>query len=153
MVAQSQSRLLPYPCERLFSLVLDIERYPEFVPGYLRAQVLRRGTDTLEVEQSVGVGPATVTFRSHAEFAPLQRIAIHAADGPFHGLAMEWSFAPQGSGCRVGFSVGYELRGPLAPLLTRWLERSTPALFDAFMRRATQLDGQKPIGLPPQDYS
>ena len=106
MVAQSQSRLLPYPCERLFSLVLDIERYPEFVPGYLRAQVLRRGTDTLEVEQSVGVGPATVTFRSQAEFAPLQRIAFHSADGPFHRLAMEWSFARQGSGCRVGFSVG-----------------------------------------------
>ena len=58
--------------------MLDIERYPEFVPGYLRAQVLRRGTDTLEVEQSVGVGPATVTFRSHAEFAPLQRIANEA---------------------------------------------------------------------------
>ncbi len=153
MVAQRQSRLLPFSCERLFFLVLDIERYPEFVPGYQRARVLRRDTDTLDVEQSIGVGPATATFRSRAVFAPLQRIAIHTDDGPFRRLAVEWRFTPQESGCRIEISVGYALRGPLAPLLTRWLEWSAPHLLDVFTRRAAQLSGEEPAGLPPQDLS
>lgn len=134
-------------------LVLDIERYPEFVPGYQRAQVLRREADALEVEQSVGVGPATVVFRSRAVFVPLQRIAIHAVDGPFHRLAVEWSFTPQGSGCQVELSVDYELRGPSAPLLARWLKWSAPRLLDVFMQRAAQLNGQGPAGPPSQEGS
>lgn len=139
MTVHRESRLLPFPCEQLFRLVLDIECYPDFVPGYSAARVLRREAAALEVEQSIGVGPAAVSFRSRAEFEPVRYISIQVVDGPFRRLQVEWRFTPHGAGCRVGFAVGYALQGPLVPLLGPWLEVTAPRLLDAFVRRAAVL--------------
>lgn len=141
MARHSVSRLLPYRCEQLFALVLDIERYPEFVPGYHRARILRREAEALEVEQDTGIGPAGFRFRSRAEFVAPQRIVIHACDGPFRRLEVAWRFEPQEGGCRVTAETLYELPPLLAPLLQGGLALLAPRLLDAFARRAATLHG------------
>ncbi|MEW6647456.1 MAG: type II toxin-antitoxin system RatA family toxin [Pseudomonadota bacterium] len=142
MSRHSVSRLLPYRCEQLFDLVLDIERYPEFVPGYSRARILRREADALEVEQHAGFGPAAFRFRSRAEFVAPERIAIRALDGPFRRLDVTWHFLPQDGGCRVTAETHYELAPLLAPLLQGGLALLAPRLLDAFARRAAELYGE-----------
>ncbi len=47
--------LLPFSCERVFDLAADIERYPEFLPGWIAAQVLRRQTHACDVHQILGL--------------------------------------------------------------------------------------------------
>lgn len=136
-----ETRLLPFTAEQLFDLVLDIERYPEFVPGYGRARVVQRGESWLTVEQSLGIGPATVPFRSRAEFERPQHIVVQATDGPFRRLIVEWRFAPEPGGCRVTFRVEYLLHGLLAPLVGGWLELTAPHLLAAFARRAERIYG------------
>lgn len=135
------SRQLPYTCDQLFTLVLDIERYPEFVPGYRAARILRREAQALEVEQSAGFGPLTIAFHSRAEFSVPTRIHIHASDGPFRRLEVTWQFEPVPGGCRVSAATSYELGGLLAPLLRGGLAVFAPRLLDAFARRAAQLYG------------
>ncbi|GAB4298443.1 MAG: type II toxin-antitoxin system RatA family toxin [Thiohalomonadaceae bacterium] len=142
MSRHSVSRLLPYRREQLFDLVLDIERYPEFVPGYSRARILRREVDALEVEQHAGFGPATFRFRSRAEFVIPERIAIRALDGPFRRLDVNWHFLPQDGGCLVTAETHYELAPLLAPLLQGGLALLAPRLLDAFARRAAELYGE-----------
>lgn len=139
MPVHRETRLLPHSCTQLFQLVLDIERYPEFVPGYLWAQVIQRSDTGMEVEQTVGIGAATVSFRSHAEFTEGRTTVIRAEEEPFRRLVVEWRFAPQEDGCRVEFGVDYQLHGPLAPLLAHWLVWVAPCLLDAFVRRARYL--------------
>lgn len=136
------SRLLPYTCDQLYALVLDIERYPEFVPGYRAARILHREAQALEVEQSAGFGPLMLTFRSRAEFTAPVRIHIHASDGPFRRLEVTWQFTPHAGGCRVSADTQYELGGLLAPLLRGGLAVFAPRLLDAFARRAAQLYGR-----------
>ncbi len=139
MPVQQTSRLLPYRSDQLFRLVLDIERYPEFVPGYRRARIVQRGADALGVEQTVGFGPATFSFHSTAEFQVPTRIFIHATDGPFRRLDVEWRFADEEGGCRVSAQTHYQLHGLLAPVLAGWLEFLVPRLLDAFAARAAKL--------------
>lgn len=136
-----ESRLLPYTCEQLFDLALDIERYPEFVPGYVRAGVTAGAADTMDVDQSIGLGPACVRFRSRAEFSRPDRIAIRAVDGPFKRLEVEWCFAAEQGRCRVTFAVRYQLAGVFAAPLAAWLDLIAPRLLEAFARRAAQIYG------------
>lgn len=136
MVEHRETRLLPHDCAALFDLVCDIERYPQFVPGYVRAQVLQRSDGYLRVEQAIGIGAAVITFHSEAELQRPGRITIHAADGPFKRLVVEWQFTPVGSHCRVEFCVAYQLHGVLAPLVSAWLKLTAPRLLDAFVQRA-----------------
>lgn len=143
MPRHSVSRLLPYRCEQLFDLVLDIERYPEFVPGYSRARILYRDGATLEVEQQVGLGPAAFRFRSRAECVALESISIRALDGPFRRLDVIWRFLPLEGGCRVTAETHYELAPLLVPLLQGGLALLAPRLLDAFARRAAELFGER----------
>jgi coenzyme Q-binding protein COQ10 len=133
------SRLLPYTCEQLFALVLDIERYPEFVPAYRQVRILCREVAALQVEQRVGFGPLVVNFRSRAEFAAPARIFIRASDGPFRRLDVTWQFTPEGAGCRVSAETHYELTGVLASAMHGGLALMASRLLDAFARRAAQL--------------
>lgn len=138
-----QSRRLPYTCEQLFALVLDIEHYPEFVPAYHQARILQREVSMLEVEQVVGFGPVVLSFRSRAEYTAPTRIFIHASDGPFHRLDVTWSFMPEDGGCRVTAEIDYRPSGLLAPLLRGGLTLLASRLLDAFARRAARLYGRQ----------
>ena len=42
MPTHAEQRFLPYAPEKLYDLVADIERYPEFLPWCVGARVLRR---------------------------------------------------------------------------------------------------------------
>ena len=53
--------------ETLFTIVADVERYPEFVPGCLSAQILERQPDRWIVDNIFGFGPFRNQFLSLAE--------------------------------------------------------------------------------------
>lgn len=134
-------RHLPYRAAQLYALVLDIERYPEFVPGYQAARIERHNEGMLWVAQSIGFGPVSVKFHSRAEYVPSGHIHIEAQDGPFRRLEMEWRFHGTADGCEVEFCVDYHLHGLLAPLLRRWLQLTAPQLVAVFARRAARIYG------------
>jgi len=138
MASHQLSRVLPYPCRPLFDLVLDIERYPEFVPGYAAARVLRREDATLTVEQHIGLGPASFRFRSRADFLAHEHIFIRALDGPFRRFEVSWRFVSQEGGCRVTVETLYQPNRLLAPLLHGVMDAFGARLLDAFARRAAQ---------------
>ena len=64
------STQLPYPCERVFDMVADIERYPEFLPGWTHARILDRHDNRLHAEQQLQTGPAVFRFHSTALLEP-----------------------------------------------------------------------------------
>ena len=105
------SRLLPYTCQQLYMLVLDIERYPEFVPGYRQARIVRHEVNALEVEQAVGFGPLGFRFRSRATYTAPSYIEVLASDGPFRRLEVRWEFAAEGAGGWANSPVGSALTG------------------------------------------
>jgi coenzyme Q-binding protein COQ10 len=132
---------LPYPCEEVFTVVADVERYPEFVPGWREARVLERGTRGLRVEQDFGVGPARWRFESEARFDPPRAILIQAHSGPFESLTIDWRFAPLGDrGCRLALEVAAKLRSRmLERLYGAVLDRQATELWDVFAHRVAAL--------------
>lgn len=145
----SEERELVYTPEQMFDLVADVERYPEFLPGWLMARVERREGNTLHVEQRVGLGALNLRFSSRANLSRPENLEIVGTQGPFRTLLIQWRFAPIPGGCLARFKVGFEMRSAL-------LERLASKLFDhmarsvvgRFERRARQLYGSASSAKP-----
>ena len=137
MPTYDRTRNLPYTPEQMFELVIDVERYPEFVPGYLDVRVTRHEGDVLYVDQTIGFAAARVSFASVAETDPPARISIHSTTGPFKRLSVDWHFSAEPNGCSIRFIAGYELSaGPLGFVIQRWFDESSGRILEAFVQRA-----------------
>ena len=140
MPSHQAQRLLPYSRQQLFSLIADIESYPAFMPGYQAARIVQRVDDRLKVEQRVGLGPLAYSFNSEARLEPPGRITIHAEDGPFARLDVEWQLTPKDTGCRVTLVSRYELRHPLlGQIAGQLMAFSADHCLERIARRANQL--------------
>ena len=112
MSIQSAARTLPYSCEQLFDVAADVESYPDYLPGWVRARILERCGNRVRVEQQLGLKPLTLPFVTTAVFDRPQNISIHSDDGPFRFLQIDWSFEPAEPGlCTVRLELRYRLRG------------------------------------------
>ncbi len=126
---------LPYPPEPLFDLVADIERYPEFVPGYRAVRILVRDGNRMSVEQIVRGGPFHRRLRSEALLERPGRITIHSPPGALPGFTIDWCFEPRGAGCTVRCHATVSA-GPLERLAAPWLDHFVRRTLAAFRTRA-----------------
>jgi coenzyme Q-binding protein COQ10 len=143
MRSHTEERELPYPVERVFDLVADVERYPLFVPGWRSVRILGRDGDTARVEQCIAVGPFDWRFVSESVFQRPERIRITASDGPFRHLRIEWLFTPRdGPRSLTRLSMTYEMRSQL-------VERAAALLLADLPRRTLHAFEDRLARLPP----
>lgn len=138
------TRIVDLPRDVVFAVVADVERYPEFVPGFANAHVRPRGANRLEVLQRVGIKSLTVSFRSMAELDPPERIVIRSADWPFKRLDQEWRLEALDEGAtRVTFRASYALASErLRRLVAARIDRQLRRMVEAFERRLEQTASQ-----------
>jgi coenzyme Q-binding protein COQ10 len=136
-----ETRLAPYAREQIYAVVADIERYPEFVPGWSSARVIRRQDQVCHVEQEIGLGPVRLSFASRAELRPPERIVISTSERPFRRLEIDWVFVQdQNPGCEVRLSVDVEISaGLLRPVVQGRFESVAARLIPLFMARTEAL--------------
>jgi coenzyme Q-binding protein COQ10 len=135
---------LPYSRERVFDLVADIERYPEFVPGYASARILSREGDRLVVEQTIGLSGFRERFVSEARLERPARIVVRSRGKLLQRLEIDWQFAGTGDGCQVTLLMNYRLSSKvldfaLLPLLDLMAEQT----LQAFVRRAHEQNSER----------
>jgi coenzyme Q-binding protein COQ10 len=135
------SRLLPFSPEQVFDLAADIERYPEYLPGWISARILKREADVLYVEQVLGIGLARVQFRSRAVLHRPQRIEVTSSEPPFRHYCLTWLLAPRPAlSCSLGVVVDLELESDLLQhVANRVLPASIEDVIAAFEARANSL--------------
>jgi coenzyme Q-binding protein COQ10 len=135
------SRLLPFSCEQLFDLAADVERYPEFLPGWISARIVRREGDVLHVEQALGIGPLRLRFDSRTVLHRPERIDVTSSDRPFRRYSLTWLFAPGPAGsCNLSVTVDLELHsGLLQHVVNRVLPLSIEGAIAAFETRASRV--------------
>lgn len=130
--------LVAAPPARLFALISDVERYPEFVPGCTHARIESRSSQ--EVVATIGVrrGALKTEFTTRNELQADRRITMHLLRGPFRVLEGEWSVEPIGAhGTRVRLTMRFAFANPLTALLFEPLfEHTVDALMDAFVAQA-----------------
>lgn len=139
-----RSALVPVPAQRMFELINDIERYPEFVPGCRAASVLERAPGMQRARLTVGSGALATSFVTRNQLVPHSSVQMELEEGPFRSLTGQWTLeslpvAGDESGCSVQLVLRFELQKGLAGLaMGPLIERMAGSLVDAFVARARQ---------------
>jgi len=149
MKIHEERRHLPYPPDEVFSLVADVERYPEFLPWCEKLAVTSRTQEGSRVEL---VAAMTVSFKIYRErFLTRVRldrdartIFIDYLDGPFKRLENSWRFFPAGDGTDIAFRIAFEFKSRALQLLVGVVfEEAFRRLVGAFEARARALYGRR----------
>ncbi len=143
MPVHSEQRVLPYSPEQLFDLVIDVARYPEFLPWCLAARIRRREEELLIADLVIGFKMVRERFTSRVEYdADEMTIDTTYADGPFKKMESRWQFLPHPNGCLVDFHVDFEFKSRLLQtLISTLFGEAVKRMVAAFEARARQLYG------------
>ena len=145
MPKASVKRLIECKKEQLIDLVLDIEKYPQFVPFCLDSKVYKRiekGDLLLIVaDLTIGKGPFKDTYKSDVKFNKKDdSIYVTNLDGPLKYLENKWHFKEDSDITEISFEVDFELKNNfLNIVMTKSFQFGLDKIADAFQKRAEQL--------------
>ena len=145
MPKASVKRLIQCKKEQLIDLVLDIEKYPIFVPFCLDSKVYERKEkgDLLLIvaDLTIGKGPFKDTYKSDVKFNKKEdTIYVTNLDGPLKYLENKWHFKEENETTEVFFEVDFELKNHfLNIVMTKSFQFGLNKIADAFQKRAEEL--------------
>ena len=143
MPSHTEQQILPYTPQQLFDLVMDIERYPEFLPWCRAARVLERGEGEMLGELAVSFAHLTERYTSRVVLTPYSAIDVTMVKGPFEHLINRWRFVPAGKGTQIDFFIDFRFKSRiLEKLIGSMFAKATDKMIDAFKVRAEQLYGK-----------
>ena len=145
MPKASVKRFIECKKEQLIDLVLDIEKYPLFVPFCLDSKIYERNEkdDLLLIiaDLTIGKGPFKDTYKSDVKYNKKDdSIYVTNLDGPLKHLENEWHFKEENNFTEVSFDVDFELKNHfLNIIMTKSFKIGLDKIADAFQKRAEEL--------------
>jgi len=137
----------PYSTQQIFDLVIDIERYPEFLPWCRASRILERGEERLLAELVVNFKHITesyvseVTFRRPVTPSDDGFIDVNLIQGPFEHLNNHWELTPlAGGGTAISLRLSFKFRSKILDSIIALLFGNASAkMVLAFKQRANAL--------------
>ena len=145
MPKASVKRLIQCNKDQLIDLVLDIEKYPHFVPFCIDAKIYEKKDDknfiTIIADLTIGKGPFKDTYKSDVKFNKKEdTIYVTNLDGPLKYLENKWQFKEDNKITEVSFEVDFELKNRfLNIVMTKSFQFGLDKIADAFQKRAEEL--------------
>ena len=135
------------PCDKkdLIKMVLDIEKYPEFVPWcrYGKIHTKNDKGDKVEIIADLTIGKSFFheTYKSFVVYDKSSN-SIHVTniDGPLKYLENKWIFEQKGNNSLVSFHVDFELKNKILNILMiKFFNSGLKKIADSFEKRAIEL--------------
>ena len=145
MSSASIKKIIPCKKEQLIEMVLDIEKYPEFVPWCLNGKIHNRkvSEDLIEIKADLKVGKRFIneTYTSLVLFhKATDRISVTNIDGPLTHLKNEWKFKEINNSTQLEFEIDFELKNNiLNAIMKRSFNFGLSRIADAFEKRALEI--------------
>ena len=145
MPSASIKKKIPCSKKNLIEMVLDIEKYPEFVPWCLDGKIhdkIDKG-DTIEIKANLTIGKSFFkdTYKSFVIYNKSEdSIHVTNINGPLKHLENEWFFRQDGDSSEVEFQVNFELKNKILNILMiKSFDLGLKKIANAFEKRAIQL--------------
>ena len=147
MPKASVKRLIECKKNDLIKLVLDIEKYPEFVPFCFDAKIYENKNEgdlnKIVADLTIGKGPFKDTYKSDVIFNKIKdTIFVKNIDGPLNHLSNNWTFTDKNGITEVTFDIDFEIKNKfLNSLMIVSFQFGLEKIADAFQKRAEDLFG------------
>ena len=145
MSTASIKKIIPCKKNQLIEMVLDIEKYPEFVPWCIEGKILQKNesediitfTGDLKVRKCI----LNETFSSQVLYHKNKdKIIVTNLEGPLKHLKNEWTFKEINNSTQLEFFIDFELKNSiLNSIMKRSFKIGLDKIAKAFENRAIEL--------------
>lgn len=141
----NRSALVPYSPAEMFSLVNDVDAYPDFLPWCKSARVLSRDEDEVRASLELARGGFEKSFTTCNRLQKNKMIEMRLVEGPFRHLEGFWRFEPLGEqASKVSLDLDFEFSNKLVGLaLGPIFNQIANTLVDSFCKRAIDVFGDR----------
>ena len=145
MPKASVKRSIECKKKQLIDLVLDVDKYPLFVPFCLDSKVHEKKEQgdliLMIADLTIGKGPLKDTYKSDVKYYKKDdTIFVTNLDGPLKHLKNRWHFKQLNKTTEVSFEVDFELKNEfLNMIMTKSFQFGLDKIADSFEKRAEQL--------------
>lgn len=139
-------KILPYTPDQLFTLVGNVEAYPEFVPWIQsmrtwNARIEGEGVSLVDAQAGVGFSFLKEKFSTRVRRdAAARQVDVQLLSGPFKHLANRWRFVAVEGGTKIEFDIDFEFKSRLlSGMLAANFHHAVDKLMSCFEARAQTL--------------
>ena len=131
--------------ENLIKMVLDIEKYPEFVPWCIKSKIYEKKDkgNKVEITADLTIGKSffNETYKSFVIYnKDSDSILVTNIYGPLKYLENKWFFKQVGKKSEIDFQIDFELKSKLLNLLmVKSFDIGLKKIAEAFEKRAIYL--------------
>ena len=145
MPKASVTRQIAREKQKLIDFVLDIEKYPDFIPFCLDSKVYEKKDSEEEIsiiaDLTIGKKPFVDTYKSDVRYNKKDD-SIHVTNigGPLKHLENNWKFIQKDNFTEVQFDVDFEIKNKfLNMIMTKSFEFGLNKIADAFQKQAEKI--------------
>ncbi len=145
MPKASVTRHIARDKQTLIDFVLDIEKYPEFIPFCIDSKIYETNNNENETkiiaDLTIGKRPFIDTYKSDVRYDK-KNDSIHVTniDGPLKHLQNNWKFIEKEKLTEVQFNVDFEIKNKFLNLIMeKSFQFGLNKIADAFQKRAENL--------------
>jgi coenzyme Q-binding protein COQ10 len=146
MPNHKETKILPYAAKQMFDLVMDIEKYPQFLPWCANAKITDKISDrNLHADLIISFKGIKQKYSSDVRYWQDENgpffVSVVAIDGIFKSLVNSWSFEDvkndAGAGCKVEFFIDFEFKSKiLGKMIGLVFASATKKMIASFQKRA-----------------
>ena len=131
--------------QNLITMILDIEKYPEFVPWCLDSKIYRKNDkgDKVEIIADLTIGKSffNETYKSFVTYEKYNDIIyVTNMNGPLKYLENKWIFNQIKENSEIEFHINFELKNKILNILmAKSFNIGLKKIADAFEKSATEL--------------
>ncbi len=145
MTSFIKTKILPHNADKIYKLVMDIEKYPEFLPWCKNAKITKIISDeNLQADLLIHFKGFFEKYSSnviHSKNDNMYEINVRAISGPFKNLENVWKISKiDEENCEVNFFIEFEFNSFfLGKMIGMIFEKACEKMMDAFEERAKKI--------------
>ena len=137
MVSFSKNKILNHPVKKIYNIIADVKKYPDFLPWCNEITIKEKTKKYIITKVKVGFKNINETYVCRVLLYPEKRITLEYISGPFEYLEIDWKFKKITKiKTDVNFFCNFKFRSIFLRLSTSFfLENAVEKMVDAFEKR------------------
>ena len=143
MAEVSKTVLIQHPATRMYDLVIDVRKYPEFLPWCGGVEIFEESDQILEAKIHIKFKGLNQFFHTRNINIRPTSIDMNFVDGPFKKFHGSWKFiALREDACKIEFQLNYEFESMILEKIVGPVFNMIAGTFvEGFIKRADALYG------------
>jgi coenzyme Q-binding protein COQ10 len=144
MPTHAEKKLVPYTSLQMYTLVANIEDYPEFLPWCSKVIILKKTEQEVVADLVIGYKIFKERFTSKVTLKPYHSIDVQYIQGPLKFLSNHWHFIEHDNNqCMLDFYVDFDFKTRfLQSLMEKFFNEAVKRMTHAFEKRAHDIYGK-----------